>query len=131
MDSLFDRLPGQRTSRRWRIIALLAVVARRQTYLNLAYLVAAFPLGLFYFLVLIVGFSVGVGTAIIGVGIALLILFALASWGFATFERELVMWWLDVRIRPMSTPPPPHATAWPSSSSVSAAFSAIRSCGRA
>ena len=112
MDSLFDRLPGQRTSRRWRITALLAVVARRQTYLNLAYLVAAFPLGLFYFLVLIVGFSVGVGTAIIGVGIALLILFALASWGFATFERELVMWWLNVRIRPMSTPPPPNTTAW-------------------
>lgn len=112
MDFFFARLQRQRTSRRKRIAMLLAVVLRRQTYLNLAYLVAAFPLGLFYFLFLVVGFAVGVGTAIIGVGIVLLIVVALASWGFATFERELAMWWLGVRIPPMSTPPMPDATAW-------------------
>ena len=73
------------------------------------------------------GFSVGVATAIIGVGIALLILIALVSWGFAIFERELIMWWLDVRIRPMSTPPPPHATAW---QRFRAPYSAIQSPGK-
>ncbi|HLJ80470.1 MAG TPA: sensor domain-containing protein, partial [Ktedonobacterales bacterium] len=100
------------TTRRQYIAALLRVAVRRQTYLNLMYLVAAFPLGLFYFNFLIIGFSVGVGTAVVGVGIALLIFVVLAWWAFAKFERELVMWWLGVRIPPMSTPALPNATAW-------------------
>lgn len=112
MDFIFDRIQRRRATRQQRIAALLKVAVRRQTYLNVMYLVAAFPLGLFYFLFLTIGLSVGVGTAIIGVGIALLIFVVLAWWGFAKFERELVMWWLGVRIAPMSVPAPPNATAW-------------------
>ncbi len=129
MDSLFDRLPDQRTSRWWRITTLLAVIIRRQTYLNLAYLIAAFPLGFFYFLVLIVGFSVGVGTAIIGVGICAADSLRRSSRGALRHSSaNWFMWWLNVRIRPMSTPPPSNTSAW---HDWSVAFSAIRSCGKA
>lgn len=112
MDSIVDQLQGQQMPRRQRIGALLKVATRRQTYFNLAYLVATFPLGLCYFTILIVGFSVGASTAIVGVGFAILIITMLAVWGFAVFERELVMWWLNVRIPPMSVPLHPQATAW-------------------
>src|SRR5690242_20313883 len=112
MDYRFDEIQGRGVARRQSIFALLAVVTRRQTYFNLAYLVAAFPLGLFYFVFLVTCFSVGLGTAIIGIGFALLIATMLAAWGFATFERELVMWWLNVRIAPMSVPAPPDISLW-------------------
>jgi signal transduction histidine kinase len=111
MDYRFDRIQGRKVTRP-SLPALLAVAGRRQTYFNLAYLIAAFPLGLFYFIFLITCFSVGVGTAIIGVGFALLIAMMLAAWGFATFERELVMWWLNVRIAPMAAPVPPDTSLW-------------------
>ncbi|HLZ23876.1 MAG TPA: ATP-binding protein [Ktedonobacterales bacterium] len=112
MDSQFDWIHNRSGARRQRIAALLRVAVRQQTYLNIIYLVAAFPLGLCYFLFVIIGLSIGVGTAIIGVGIALLIAVVLAWWGFAKFERELVMWWLGVRIAPMSVPAPSNATTW-------------------
>jgi two-component system, OmpR family, phosphate regulon sensor histidine kinase PhoR len=112
MDYRYDEIQGRGVARRQSILALLAVVARRQTYFNLAYLVAAFPLGLFYFVFLTTCFSVGLGTAIIGVGFALLAATLLAAWGFATFERELVMWWLNVRIAPMAAPAPPGVSLW-------------------
>jgi two-component system, OmpR family, phosphate regulon sensor histidine kinase PhoR len=112
MDYQVDQLQRQAASSRRGIGALLSVVARRQTYLNLAYLVSAFPLGLFYFLFLMVGFAVGVSTTFIGVGILLLIALVFVVWGFAAFERELVMWWLNVRIAPMSAPLPARTTVW-------------------
>jgi signal transduction histidine kinase len=112
MDFRYDA--SQRRGVAWRppVFAVLRVAGRRQTYLNLAYLLAAFPLGLFYFVFLVTCFAVGVGTAILGVGLVLLIATLLATWGFAMFERELVMWWLNVRIAPMSVPAPPDATLW-------------------
>lgn len=112
MEYMFDRIQRRRAARRQRIAALLRVVVRRQTYLNIMYLLAAFPLGLFYFNVLIVGLAVGAGTSVIGVGLALLAFVVFVWWAFARFERELVMWWLGVRIAPMSTPDPPDATLW-------------------
>jgi two-component system, OmpR family, phosphate regulon sensor histidine kinase PhoR len=110
MDFRYDGIQSRTVARRRSIFSLLRVATRRQTYFNLFYLMAAFPLGLFYFIFLVTCFSVGVSTAIIGVGFALLIATLLATWGFATFERELVMWWLGVRIAPMSAPAPPNAS---------------------
>ena len=49
------------------------VIARRQTWLNLAYLVLAFPLGLAYFILLVVGLSVSISLVIIVVGIPILL----------------------------------------------------------
>jgi signal transduction histidine kinase len=112
MDYRYDEIQGRGVTRRHSRFALLTVFARRQTYFNLAYLLAAFPLGLFYFVLLVTCLSVGVGTAILGVGFVLLIATLLAAWGFATFERELVMWWLNVRIAPMSAPAPPDTSLW-------------------
>ncbi len=69
MDFRYDEIQGHSVMRRQSIFSLLKVATRRQTYFNLAYLIAAFPLGLFYFVFLVNCFSVGVGTAIIGVGL--------------------------------------------------------------
>ncbi len=112
MDYRYDEIQGRSVARRHSIFALLKVATRRQTYFNLAYLLAAFPLGLFYFVFLVTCLSVGVGTVILGVGLVLLIATMLAAWGFATFERELVMWWLNVRIAPMAAPAPPDISLW-------------------
>ncbi len=112
MDFRYDAARRRSVARRPPVFAFFRVAGRRQTYLNLAYLVAAFPLGLFYFVFLVTCFAVGAGTAILGVGLALLAATLLATWGFAAFERELAMWWLDVRIAPMSAPAPSNASLW-------------------
>src|SRR5258706_7206050 len=86
---------------------LIGVVRQRQTYLNLLYLLAAFPLGTLYFVLLVTGISTGLGTAIVLVGLPVLVLTMLGWWLLARFERELTMWWLGVEIRPMAQPLPP------------------------
>jgi hypothetical protein len=63
------------------------VVARPRTWLNLLFQVLAFPLGLFYFVFLVTGLSVGLGLVIIWVGIPILLLVAGAWWLFGAFER--------------------------------------------
>jgi signal transduction histidine kinase len=80
------------------------VLRQRQTYLSLLYLVSAFPLGYLYFVVLVLGLSIGVATALVLVGLLILPLMFFVWWGFASFERHLVMWWLGVEIAPMSPP---------------------------
>jgi two-component system, OmpR family, phosphate regulon sensor histidine kinase PhoR len=118
MDYQIDQFQRSQRSQRRRALrrsplgALVSVAARRQTYYNLAYLITAFPLGLVYFLLFVVGISVGVSTAIIGIGLVLLAVVMLGWWGCAVFERELTMWWLNVRIGPMSTPAPQGLSGW-------------------
>ena len=63
------------------------VIAELQTWKNVAYLLLAFPLGLFYFVFLVVGLSVGLALVIIWVGLPILAVTVLAWWAFATFER--------------------------------------------
>jgi Putative sensor len=63
------------------------VIAELQTWKNLAYLLLAFPLGLFYFVFLVVGLSVGVALVIIWVGLPILAVTVLAWWAFANLER--------------------------------------------
>jgi signal transduction histidine kinase len=63
------------------------VVLRGQTWLNIAYLLVGFPLGLTYFLVLVLGLALGVALAILVVGLAIL-LATLAAWrAMAAVER--------------------------------------------
>ncbi|ERG94001.1 sensor domain-containing protein [Haloquadratum walsbyi] len=50
----------------------LGVGTRRQTYLNLLYLLARFPLGIAYFTIFITGFSLGVSLIPVMVGILIL-----------------------------------------------------------
>ncbi|MFI5271681.1 MAG: ATP-binding protein [Ktedonobacterales bacterium] len=91
---------------------LLGIATRRQSYLNLAYMLAAGPLGAFYVLVLGLLLAIGVGLSFVLVGIPLLV-FSVALWlTFAAYERELTIWWLGIAIAPMSRPLPPGLTWW-------------------
>jgi len=65
------------------------VIARRQTWFNLAYLIIAFPLGLVYFVFIVTGMSIGLGLAILWVGIPILLIVMGAWWAFAALERLL------------------------------------------
>lgn len=69
----------------------LGVFVWPQIYLNALYLLLAFPLGIAYFVVLVTGFSVGVGTLLIWVGVPILLLVFLVSWVLTWFERELAV----------------------------------------
>jgi signal transduction histidine kinase len=91
-------------------------VLRPQTWLNLAYLLLAFPLGLAYFVVLVVGISLGVALAVVIVGLAIL-LATLAAWrAMAAVERGVARAMLGVPIaRPperTGRSPMEHVTRW-------------------
>ena len=85
---------------------------RSQTYLNLLYLLLSFPLGLAYFIVLVVGLTLGVGMFILWVGIPILVgVFAL--WiVLARFERWQAVTLLKEEIRPFSAEPTAAKNIW-------------------
>ena len=73
-----------------------------QTWLNTGYVLLAFPTGLAYFVVLVVGISVGVALAVVIVGLGILAA-TLAAWrGMAGIERALARSLLGV---PIPQPP--------------------------
>ena len=90
----------------------LAVAFRWQTYRNLLYLLASFPLGLGYFIILIAGLSSGLGSVIAGIGIPILLVTVLLWWAMASFERQLAIWWLGAEIRPLYRPRPAGYSPW-------------------
>ncbi len=63
------------------------VVRRPQTWLGILFNLLAFPLGLFYFVFLVTGLSLGVGLVVVWVGIPILLVVAGAWWLFGAFER--------------------------------------------
>ncbi len=63
------------------------VVRRPETWLGILFNWLAFPLGLFYFVFLITGLSLGVGLVVVWVGIPILLVVAGAWWLFGAFER--------------------------------------------
>jgi len=81
-----------------------SVVASGQTYLNYIYLFLAFPLGLIYFIFLVVGISVGLATIIIWVGLLILLMVIAGWWLLAGLERVMAISLLRVDIPTMSTP---------------------------
>lgn len=78
------------------------VVVRGQTYLNALYLLLAFPLGLFYFIFLVTGLSLGLATIIIWIGLLILALVFAAWYAFIAFERQMAIGLLREEIPPMS-----------------------------
>ncbi len=60
-----------------------------QTWVNALYLLLSFPLGIIYFVVLVTGFSTGIGTLVVWIGIFVLLGTFLAVRGFMTLEREM------------------------------------------
>ena len=81
------------------------VVVRPRTWLNLLFQLFAFPLGLFYFVFLVTGLSVGLGLVIIWVGIPILLVVAGAWWVFGAFERAQAKYLLGADV-------PPAPRAW-------------------
>ena len=81
------------------------VVVRPRTWLNLLFQMLAFPLGLFYFIFLVTGLSVGLGLVIIWVGIPILLVVAGAWWLFGAFERAQAKYLLGADV-------PPAPRAW-------------------
>jgi hypothetical protein len=77
---------------------ILGVVANPQTYRNIAYLLLAFPLGIFYFVFLVTGFSVGISLAVVWVGLPILLGVLLLSRVFANLERNLTNNFLGTNI---------------------------------
>lgn len=77
--------PTQRGALRETLLA----PARAGTWLNVLYLLLAFPLGLLYFVFLIIGGSLGLGFALFAFGVPLLLITVGAWWIFAALERIL------------------------------------------
>ena len=73
-----------------------------RTYLRILYLLLSFPLSLTYFIVLTLGFSLGVGLAVLGIGLLILLATLWLCRGFGALERQLVIALLGVPVPPMS-----------------------------
>jgi two-component system phosphate regulon sensor histidine kinase PhoR len=103
----------------WRIMmardragSLFRVARQGQTYRNLLYLIAAFPLGLTYFVILITGLAVGIGTAIVGVGLLLLLGMLWTVWVMAAIERALARGLLCADIASPTDSRIPNVSRW-------------------
>jgi signal transduction histidine kinase len=84
----------------------------RQTYLRIAYLLLAFPLGTLYFVVIITGLSTGAGLAIVMVGFPILLVTLLGWLLFGRIERQLAIHLLGAKVRPMSVADPVRRSPW-------------------
>jgi hypothetical protein len=88
------------------------VIVHKQTYLNALYLLLAFPLGLFYFIFLVTGLSLGISLVIIWVGLLLLAVVFAAWYGMLVFERRMAISLLHVDIPPMARESYAGKTTW-------------------
>ena len=93
-------------------VKFFAVAARGQTYLNMLYLLLSFPLGIFYFVFFVTGFSAGIPLIIVWVGLLLLAL-VLAAWqGLILFERKMAIAMLGEDIPPVQMADLSGKTIW-------------------
>jgi hypothetical protein len=89
---------------------LYGVFTKPQTYLNLLYLLLAFPLGLAYFVFLVTGLSLGVGLLILWVGLFILAGVMALCWPLSLFERQMAILLLKVEIPLITNQPEPART---------------------
>lgn len=82
----------------------VGVVVDGTTYRRLLYLALTFPLGLFYFVVLIVMYSLGTGLLVVLVGVPILIAALGTTIGLVAFERVLTSALLDVEYEEPTVP---------------------------
>jgi len=88
------------------------VMGSGKAYLNLVYLLISFPLGIFYFVYLITGLSVGLPLIFLWVGITILLFVGVGWWLLAAFEREMAIRWLNEEISPMTKPSTEGVDLW-------------------
>ena len=93
-------------------IRFFGVPFRLRTYLNLLYLLLAFPLGVFYFCFFVIGVSFGLALSILLVGFLVLACVGLGWWAFAAFERFQTIWLLGMDVPAMDKPGPRRAGFW-------------------
>lgn len=77
---------------------ILGAVTDAQTYKNLLYLFISLPLGLVYYTLLMFGFITGLGLAVVGIGLALLMATLVGTRYAAGFERRVANRLLGVDI---------------------------------
>jgi hypothetical protein len=94
------------------VFRFFKVIASGQAYLNFIYLLAAFPLGVFYFAFLVSGLSTGISLLIIWVGIPILLLVGIGWWALASFERFMAIHWLKEDIPAMALPSNRDTDIW-------------------
>ncbi|GCE26361.1 hypothetical protein KDA_18450 [Dictyobacter alpinus] len=80
-----------------------------QLYRNIGYHMLALPLGILYFVLVLIG-VVLTTLNILLIGIPLIMLFTAGIWRVAAFERMLSSKLLNIQIAPMAAPFPTHAT---------------------
>ncbi len=83
-----------------------AIFRDKQTWKNLAYLLLAFPLGIAYFVISVVGMSTGIGLVIVWIGLFILLALFGVWWALAAFERQMAIHLLGEDIAPMYAPAP-------------------------
>jgi two-component system, OmpR family, phosphate regulon sensor histidine kinase PhoR len=83
------------------IPSLHRLTTQKQTYTSIGYLLLSFPLGIFYFVFLAVGLTVGIGTLVVWVGVPVLLFVMWFWWKLAAMERAMAINWLKVDIPPM------------------------------
>jgi hypothetical protein len=88
------------------------VVIDPQSYINILYLLLAFPLGTFYFVFLVTGLSLGFGMIILIIGIPILLLVLGGSWALSSFERVVTVALLKEDI-PSPSGQPTATGLWP------------------
>jgi len=81
--------PNTGTSTRRSISGIVGVVANAQTYRNLLYLLLAFPLGIAYYVLLMLGFTLGLVLSVLVVGLGVLIGTVIGLRFIESFERRL------------------------------------------
>lgn len=84
--------------------AVFGVPFRPRTYLNLLYLLAAFPLGIAYLVVFSAGLSLGVGLTVVLVGVPILLATLGLALALGDLERRLARWMLGVDVSGRSLP---------------------------
>lgn len=87
--------------------SFFGVIGCPQSYLNIVYLLAALPLGAFYFVFLVTGLSLGFGLSIVLVGIPILSLVLGGAWVLCKFERIAAITLLLEHIPAGSSQPKP------------------------
>ena len=81
--------PTDTAADRFSIADVVGVVADRQTYKNVLYLILAFPLGLAYYMLLVFGFAFGLVLSVLVVGLGILLGTVIGLRVIASFERGL------------------------------------------
>ncbi len=94
------------------LFGFFRVMGDAQAYLNVFYLLVAFPLGVFYFVFLVSGLSMGLSTLIIWVGIPILLLVCIGWCAFASFERYMVIHWLKEKFPAVTSPSKEGTDIW-------------------